>query len=236
MASVPSGAAVVAVTPCSRAGTLLGVGRVEAAPRDAADTAGAVLAGVRGLDLPGADIHAAGDAEQRRSGRGRTRPSRVGSLARRWGTNTHAAVDEHRGVLSFLLTPGEDCDSPQFIAVLEQIRIARPGPGRPRQRRTESSPTRPTPRERTRAWLRQHKIAATIPAPADQAGHRRRRVPPACDFSLRSRTVQGLIRCRVRLQPPRTPPRVRHPICKTRCPLRRDHPRRQHLPLLKRLS
>ena len=51
-----------------------------------------------------------------------------------WGTKTHAVIDQHRGVLAFLLTPGQDGDSPQMIPVLEMIRVDRPGPGRPRRR------------------------------------------------------------------------------------------------------
>ncbi len=113
---------------------LLGVwGRVEAALREAADTAGKLSWQVSvDSTTARAHIHAAGarrDSVDRVVGEpdhhalGRSRGG--------WGTKTHAAVDQHRGVLSFLLTPGQDGDSPQFITVLEQIRIARPGPGRP---------------------------------------------------------------------------------------------------------
>jgi len=159
---------------------LLGVwARVEAALREAADAAGKVSWQVSvDSTTARAHIHAAGarrDSVDRVAGEpdhhalGRSRGG--------WGTKTHAAVDQHRGVLSFLLTPGQDGDSPQFIPVLEQIRIARTGPGRPRQRPERVLADRAYSSRANRAWLRQHKIAATIPVPADQAGHRRRRGP-----------------------------------------------------------
>lgn len=34
-----------------------------------------------------------------------------------------------------MLTPGQHGDCPQFIPLLDQVRIARRGPGRPRTRR-----------------------------------------------------------------------------------------------------
>lgn len=92
-----------------------------------------------------------------------------------WGTKTHAAVDQRRGVLSFLLTPGQDGDSPQLVPVLEKIRVRRVGPGRPRRRPDRVLADKAYSSKANRAWLRAHRIAATIPVPADQVGHRRRR-------------------------------------------------------------
>lgn len=167
-------------TPCSRAGSCSGVwGRVEAALREAADAAGKLSWQVSvDSTTARAHIHAAGarrDSAERVVGE--PEHHALGRSRGGWGTKTHAAVDQHRGVLSFLLTPGQDGDSPQFITVLEQIRIARPGPGRPRQRPDRVLADKAYSSRANRAWLRQHKIAATIPVPADQAGHRRRRGP-----------------------------------------------------------
>ena len=92
-----------------------------------------------------------------------------------WGTKTHAAIDQHRGVLSFLVTPGQDGDSPQFIPVLEAIRVPRHGPGRPRKRPERVLADKAYSSRANRSWLHRHKIAATIPVPADQVGHRQRR-------------------------------------------------------------
>ncbi|CCH79204.1 hypothetical protein BN12_4060014 [Nostocoides japonicum T1-X7] len=103
-----------------------------------------------------------------------------------WGIKTYAAIDQHRGLLAFILSPGQNGDSPQFIPVLEAIRVARPGPGRPRQRPDRVLADKAYSSAANRAWLRRHHIPATIPVPADQAGHRQRRGaaggrPPAFD-------------------------------------------------------
>ena len=103
-----------------------------------------------------------------------------------WGTKTHVAIDQHRGVLTFQLTPGQANDSPQFIPVLEQIRVARIGPGRPRTRPERVLADKAYSSRANRDWLRRHGIRATIPSPADQLGHRQRRGsrggrPPAFD-------------------------------------------------------
>ncbi|MGL4175859.1 MAG: IS5 family transposase [Dermatophilaceae bacterium] len=103
-----------------------------------------------------------------------------------WSTKTHLAVDHHRGVLSFRLTPGQAGDSPQMIPVLDGIAVARAGPGRPRRRPERVLADRAYSSRDNRTWLRRHRIAATIPVPADQAGHRARRGsrggrPPAFD-------------------------------------------------------
>ena len=91
-----------------------------------------------------------------------------------WSTKTHVAIDSHRGVLSFRLTPGQAGDSPQMIPVLQDIRITRPT-GRPRSHPSEVLADKAYSSRANRAWLRAHRIRTTIPVPADQAGHRRRR-------------------------------------------------------------
>ncbi|MBM6406155.1 IS5 family transposase [Phycicoccus sp. CSK15P-2] len=92
-----------------------------------------------------------------------------------WGTKTHAAIDQQRGVLAFALTPGQAGDSPQLVPVLESIRVARPGAGRPRTRPTRVLADKAYSSRANRSWLARHHIRATIPTPADQAGHRTRR-------------------------------------------------------------
>jgi len=49
-------------------------------------------------------------------------------------TKIHMVVDRRCRPLARRVSPGQDGDSPQFIPVLECIRIARSGPGRPRRR------------------------------------------------------------------------------------------------------
>jgi transposase len=103
-----------------------------------------------------------------------------------WSTKTHLACDQHRGVLSFRLTPGQAGDSPQMITVLDGIRVTRPGPGRPRTRPERVLADKAYSSRANRAWLASRGIRATIPAPADQARHRSNRGsrggrPPAFD-------------------------------------------------------
>lgn len=94
-----------------------------------------------------------------------------------WSTKTHVAVDQHRGVLSFVLTAGQCGDSPQMIPVLEQIRVARPGRGRPRCRPDRVLADKAYSSRANREWLRRRHIRATIAQPTDQHQHRRRRGP-----------------------------------------------------------
>ena len=168
---------------------LLGVwARVEAALRAAADAAGKLSWQVSvDSTTARAHIHAAGarrDSVDRVAGEpdhhalGRSRGG--------WGTKTHAAIDQHRGVLSFLLTPGQDGDSPQMIAVLERH------PRRPPRTRTPAATPRASPGRQGLLLPSEPRLAAptqiraTIPVPADQAGTPRRRGsrggrPPAFD-------------------------------------------------------
>lgn len=92
-----------------------------------------------------------------------------------WSTKTHVAIDQHRGVVSFTLTPGQRGDSPEMVTVLDGILVARPGPGRPRTRPDRVLADKAYSSPANRSWLAAHGIRATIPVPADQAGHRRRR-------------------------------------------------------------
>lgn len=132
-------------------------------------------------------VHAAGarrDAFNRVVGE----PDHHGFGRSRGGRSTkiHLACDQDRGVLAFIVTPGQDGDSPQMIPVLNAIDV--PGHGRARARRRPSRvlADRAYSSRSNRAWLRAHHIKATIPVPADQAGHRARRGsaggrPPAFD-------------------------------------------------------
>lgn len=87
------------------------------------------------------------------------------------------------------MTAGQRGDSPQFEAVLEGIRVARIGVGRPRSRPDRVLADKAYSSRASRAYLRRYGIAATIPEPADQARHRKRRGqaggrPPAFDPDL----------------------------------------------------
>ncbi|WP_461153850.1 IS5 family transposase [Saccharopolyspora tripterygii] len=101
-------------------------------------------------------------------------------------TKIHLACEQGRKPLSLLITAGQRADSPQMTAVLEAIRVARGGRGRPRTRPDRVLADKAYSSRANRSYLRQHGIMATIPVPKDQAGHRRARGssggrPPAFD-------------------------------------------------------
>lgn len=103
-----------------------------------------------------------------------------------WSTKTHVAIDHHRGVLSFVVTPGQYGDSPQMTTVLDGIHVGHRGRGRPRTRPDRVLADKAYSSRANRHWLAAHGIRATIPTPADQARHRQRRGshggrPPAFD-------------------------------------------------------
>lgn len=166
---------------------LLGVWeKIESALLEAADAAGRLSWQVSvDSTTSRAHVHAAGarrDSVERVAGE----PDHhaLGTSRGGWSTKTHVAIDQHRGVLSFVLTPGQHGDSPQLATVLDGIHVGRPGRTRSRPDRVLADKAYSS--RANRAWLRAHRIRATIPVPADQAGHRRRKGarggrPPAFD-------------------------------------------------------
>jgi hypothetical protein len=97
-----------------------------------------------------------------------------------------AACEPRQKPLSVLITAGQRGDSPQFQAVLEAIRVPRPGGGHPRTRRGRVLADKAYGSRANRAYLRRRKIACTIPEKADQVRHRKNRGrdggrPPAFD-------------------------------------------------------
>ena len=103
-----------------------------------------------------------------------------------WTSKLHVACDRDCRVLSVLLTAGQVGDSPQFTAVLGGIEVPKLGGGRARVRPERVLADKAYSSRANREWLRRYGILATIPVPADQAAHRRRRGrgggrPPAFD-------------------------------------------------------
>jgi transposase len=106
-----------------------------------------------------------------------------------WSTKIHLACEQGRGPLVALITAGHRGDSPQFIPVLHALRVPRLGPGRPRTRPDRVLADKAYSSRANRGYLRDRKIAATIPVKLDQQAHRRARGsaggrPPAFDEQL----------------------------------------------------
>ena len=72
-----------------------------------------------------------------------------------------------------MITPGQRHDSTQLVAVLEGIRVPRPGGrGRPRTRPDHVIADKGYSYGRCRRWLRRHQIPHTIPERRDQRARR----------------------------------------------------------------
>lgn len=90
-------------------------------------------------------------------------------------TKIHALVDGRGRPLVLLTSPGQAGDSPMFPHLMNQLRIARPGVGRPRTRPERVRADKAYSSRAIRAHLRERGIEAVIPQPSDQIGHRIRR-------------------------------------------------------------
>src|SRR6266511_2360049 len=88
-------------------------------------------------------------------------------------SKVHLACQQGQKPLSILITAGQRGDSPQFQAVLERIRVPRPGRGRPRTRPRRVLADKAHGSRGNRAYLRRHGILCTIPEKADQVRHRK---------------------------------------------------------------
>ena len=88
-------------------------------------------------------------------------------------TKLHLACEQGQKPLSIVVTAGHRGDSPQFIPVLEGIRVPRPGGGPARTRPDRVLADKAYTSRGNRAYLRRRGIRATIPSKADQDAHRR---------------------------------------------------------------
>ena len=90
-------------------------------------------------------------------------------------TKIHLAADRRCRPVSRILTPGQHGDCPQFIPLLNQVRIARRGKGRPRTRPARALAGKAYSSAANRAYLRKRGITAVIPVKEDQKKHCRNR-------------------------------------------------------------
>jgi transposase len=90
-------------------------------------------------------------------------------------TKLHLAADDRARPLVLVVTAGHRGDSPQFVPVLEKVRIGRRGRGRPRTRPDAVRADKAYSSRANRAYLRRRGIAAVIPVKEDQKAARRNR-------------------------------------------------------------
>ncbi|WP_420831549.1 transposase [Amycolatopsis lexingtonensis] len=98
----------------------------------------------------------------------------------------HHLVDGNGRPLVTLVGPGQAGDAPIIPHLMRHLRIRRTGRGRARTRPVRVRGDKAYSSRAIRRLLRTRGIAAVIPEPADQAGHRKRRGsrggrPPAFD-------------------------------------------------------
>ncbi len=85
----------------------------------------------------------------------------------------HLAVDGRGLPMSIILTPGQAGDNPQLLPLLDQVRVDRDGPGRPRKRPERVLADKAYSHPSTRAALRRRGIAFTSPEKSDQIARRK---------------------------------------------------------------
>ncbi len=73
------------------------------------------------------------------------------------------------------MTPGQAGDNPALVPLLAELRVPRPGRGRPRTTPDALRADKAYSARATRALLRARGIRAVIPEPADQTRHRTNR-------------------------------------------------------------
>ncbi len=73
------------------------------------------------------------------------------------------------------VTPGQANDSPALPRLLDELSVARPGPGRPRTTPQALRADKAYSARAHRALLRRRGVTAVIPEPDDQKRHRARR-------------------------------------------------------------
>lgn len=92
-----------------------------------------------------------------------------------FSTKIHLACDGKGRPLAIRLTPGQHHDSTQLENLLTNIRLQRPGPGRPRQRPDRLLTDRGYSYPSCRKWLRERQIPHLIPERRDQKERRTQR-------------------------------------------------------------
>jgi transposase len=92
----------------------------------------------------------------------------LGRSRGRLTTKLHLGCEQGQKPLSIVVTAGQRGDNPQFIAVIEGIRVPRLGGGLPRTRADRVLVDRAYTSEGTRRYLRRRGIKVTIASKADK--------------------------------------------------------------------
>ena len=80
--------------------------------------------------------------------------------------------------MAVLLTPGQSGDNPQLLPLLDEVSVARVGPGRARKRPDRVVADKAYSHPSTRSALRSRGIAFTCPERSDQSGKAKSGDPP----------------------------------------------------------
>ena len=152
-------------------------------------------------------------------------------------TKIHSLVDGKGRPLVLLVAPGQGGDAPMFTHLMNELKIKRPGPGRPRTRPDRVRGDKAYSSRAIRTHLRDRGIIAVIPQPSDQIGHRKRRGssggrPPGPGRAAAPRAgLQRPERRRTQFQHLQTMAGPGHPLRQTRThlPRRSSPPSNQHL-------
>ena len=89
-------------------------------------------------------------------------------------SKVHLSAERRCRPLSFVLTPGQAGDSPQFVRVVDKIKV-RGKRGRPRTRPDAVAGDKAYSSRRNRSYLRKRNIRAVIPEKVDQAANRKKK-------------------------------------------------------------
>ncbi|WP_374115318.1 IS5 family transposase [Streptomyces sp. G2] len=108
-------------------------------------------------------------------GGGGARSEGLGRSRGGFTSKLHLSADGRCRPLSLIVTPGQRADCTQFTAVLEKIRVPKPGLGRPRKKRDSLAADRAYSNSPVREYLRQRGIRHTIPEKTDSQAARRRK-------------------------------------------------------------
>ncbi len=85
-----------------------------------------------------------------------------------FGSKLHLVCDANRLPLAVVVTAGQRQECTQFEAVMDAVRVRRPGRGRPRSRPAAVAGDKGYSYPHSRRWLRRHGIEAVIPRRSDQ--------------------------------------------------------------------